>query len=167
MSPCRTWIVTLSVVALAIAGCGGGREGDSGESTAAGGEETTGALTKAELIEQGDAICAKANAAVGALETESPDATARIAALYSDMVKSLKDLGNPQETEGIYGEYLRTLGELETTENALKLAVKHGSSGLEAAEKGAEGTLTSFQLYAGEYGFKECSQGPSASTSGA
>ncbi len=62
----RTWIVALPIVVLTIAGCGSGGS-DSSESAATGGDGTTNALTPAELIEQGDAICAKTNAAVGAI----------------------------------------------------------------------------------------------------
>jgi len=164
MSLFRTWIVALPVVALAIVGCGGGGESDPSESAAAGSEETS-ALTKEELIEQSDAICAKVSAAIGAIEPGSPGATAHVADLYTGMVKSLQDLGNPQETEAIYGEYLRTLGELGTAENALKRRVERGSSGLEAAELGADGALDAFHIHAIEYGFKECGKGTSTTTS--
>lgn len=164
MSLRRVSIVVLSVVALAIAGCGGGGGSDTSESP--GVREGIDALTKAELIEQGDAICAKVNAAITAIESESPSpsATARIAGLYSGMAESLKGLGNPQETEGAYGEYLRARGELKMTEDALKLAAERGSSKLEGAEEGAEYELDDFQEQAGVYGFKECSRSPSAST---
>lgn len=154
----------MPLAVLAIAGCGGGGGGgaDSSESTAAATDGSASALTKAELIEQGDAICAKVNATVATVNPESQGATARVAGLYGGMVKSLKDLGNPQETEGDYGEYLRARGELATAVNGLKLSVEHESPKVAAAEKGAEGALSGFQLHAGEYGFKECSQGPSA-----
>jgi len=170
----RTWIVALPAVALAITGCGGGGGSDSSESTATGAataggaatatsaEETSGALTKAELIEQGEAICAKANSAVGSVNPDSPDATARVAGLYGDMLTSLESLGRPQEAEAAYGEYLKTSGELATALNELKLASEGDSSNLKAEEKKAEGALNAFLLNAGKYGFKECSQGPGA-----
>ena len=52
----------LPLAALAIAGCGGG-DGGSTETTAT--VEAPTALSKAELISQGDAICAEVNAAIG------------------------------------------------------------------------------------------------------
>src|SRR5680860_147043 len=61
------------LVVLAIAGCGGG---GGGESTAAAAGETTesAALSKEELLAQGDAICAEVNAAVGTVGSTSSGA---------------------------------------------------------------------------------------------
>jgi hypothetical protein len=161
--PCA-FIVAL-VVAAPLAGCGGGGS-DSTESTPTTTATTT-ALTKAELIEQGDAICAEVNAAVGTVgassaETSSPAAQA--ADLYSGMVASLKNLGAPQEAAG-YSEFTAAADELATAEGEVKLASERGdTAGLEAAESKASAALSSFQEVAQEYGFKECGEGPSAPT---
>jgi hypothetical protein len=169
MSPRRTWILALPVAALLIAGCGGGGGDDSSESTA-----TTvaapKALSKAELIEQGDAICAEVNAAVGSVgsnSTENSSPASQAADLYSGMVASLNNLGTPQETEG-YAEFSSTAEELAKAEDEVKLASERGdTAGLEAAESSASEALTSFQNAASEYGFNDCSEGPSApATSG-
>jgi hypothetical protein len=164
MSLRRTWIVALPVVALAIAGCGGGGGGDTSESTPTTAETTTSALSKAELIEQGDAICAEVNAAVGAIKPESSNADARIADLYSGMVKSLEKLGPPEEAEVKYGEFQRTAGDVAVAENEVKLAAERGSSRLEEVVERAEVELGSFQSYAAEYGFKDCGEEPSTPT---
>jgi len=159
----RTSIALLPVAALIIAGCGGGGD-DSTESTAVTTAAPT-ALTKAELIEQGDAICAEVNAAVGTVgassaETGSPAAQA--ADLYSGMVASLQNLGTPQETDG-YDEFSTAADELATAEDEVKLASERGdAAGLETAESNASSSLTSFQNAASEYGFEDCSEGPSA-----
>jgi hypothetical protein len=119
------------------------------------------------LIEQGDAICAEVNAAVGTVgassaETSSPAAQA--ADLYSGMVASLKNLGAPQEAAG-YSEFTAAADELATAEGEVKLASERGdTAGLEAAESKASAALSSFQEAAQEYGFKECAEGPSAPT---
>jgi hypothetical protein len=169
MSPRRIWIVALPVAALLIAGCGGGGGDDSSESTA-----TTvaapKALSKAELIEQGDAICAEVNAAVGSVgssSTENSSPASQAADLYSGMVASLNNLGTPQETDG-YSEFSSTAEELAKAEDEVKLASERGeTAGLEAAESNASEALTSFQNAASEYGFTDCSEGPSApATSG-
>jgi hypothetical protein len=169
MSLRRTWILALPVVALLIAGCGGGGSSDSSESTA-----TTvaapKALSKAELIEQGDAICAEVNAAVGSVgssSTENSSPASQAADLYSGMVASLNNLGTPQETDG-YAEFSGAAEELAKAEDEVKLASERGdTAGLEAAESNASSALASFQNAAGEYGFKDCSEGPSApATSG-
>jgi hypothetical protein len=152
------------VAALLIAGCGGGGGSDSSESTAT----TTAApraLSKAELIEQGDAICAEVNAAAGSVSsssTENSSPASQAADLYSGMVASLNNLGTPQETDG-YAEFSSAAEELAKAEDEVKLASERGdTAGLEAAESNASEALTSFQNAAGEYGFKDCSEGPSA-----
>jgi hypothetical protein len=166
MRPPYTLIVALIVAAL-LAGCGGGS--DSTESTPTTTATTT-ALTKAELIEQGDAICAEVNAAVGTVgesSAESSSPTAQAAGLYSGMVASLKNLGAPQEAAG-YSEFTTAADELATAEGEVKLASERGdTAGLEVAESKASTALTSFQEAAQEYGFKECSEGPSAPTTSA
>ena len=147
-----------------------GAAGDSTASTAATTEATTTALSKAELIEQGDAICAEVNAAVGTVgassaETGSPAAQA--ADLYSGMVASLKNLGTPHETDG-YAEFSSAAEELATAEDEVKLASERGdTAGLESAESNASAALSSFQEAASEYGFEDCSEGPSAPTTSA
>jgi len=169
MSPRRIWILALPVAALLIAGCGGGGSSDSSESTAT----TTAApaaMSKAELIEQGDAICAEVNAAVGSVgssSTENSSPASQAADLYSGMVASLNNLGTPQETEG-YAEFSSAAEELAKAEDEVKLASERGdTAGLETAESSASSALTSFQNAASEYGFKDCSEGPSApATSG-
>jgi len=164
MSPRRVWILALPVSALLVAGCGGGSSSDSSESTAT----TTAApaaMSKAELIEQGDAICAEVNAAVGSVgssSTENSSPASQAADLYSGMVASLNNLGTPQETEG-YAEFSSAAEELAKAEDEVKLAAERGdTAGLEAAESNASEALTSFQNAASEYGFKDCSEGPSA-----
>ena len=164
MSPRYKFLLALPVAALAIAGCGGSGD-DSAATTAATTEATTTALTKAEVIEQGDAICAEVNAAVGTVgassaETGSP--AAQVADLYSGMVASLKNLGTPAETDG-YAEFSSAADELSTAEGEIKLASERSDApGLETAESNASAALTSFQEVAQEYGFEDCSEGPSA-----
>src|SRR6185295_10175044 len=106
-------LLALPLAALAIAGCGGGGE-DSTASAPVTTEATPAALSKAELIEQGDAICAEVNAAVGTVgsssaETGSP--AAQVSDLYSGMIASLENLGAPQETDG-YDEFSTAADEL-------------------------------------------------------
>jgi len=165
MSLRRIWIVALPVAALLIAGCGGGGDDESTESTATTTAAPT-ALSKAELIEQGDAICGEVNAAVGSAGSgeEGSGATAQVADLYSGMIASLNNLGTPQETEG-YAEFSEAAEELATAEGEVKLAAeREDAATLEAAESRASSALTTFQNAASEYGFKDCSEGSSAPT---
>jgi hypothetical protein len=162
-------LFALPIVALGIAGCGGGGS-DSTATTAATTEATTTALSKAELIEQGDAICAEVNAAVGtvgASSAETGSSAAQVADLYSGMVSSLKNLGTPAETDG-YAEFSSAADELSTAEGEIKLASERSDTpGLESAESNASAALSSFQAAAQEYGFEDCSEGPSAPAAGA
>jgi hypothetical protein len=155
---------------LLVAGCGGGGGSDSSESTATTTAAAPKALSKAELIEQGDAICGEVNAAVGSVgssSAENSSPASQAAGLYSGMVASLNNLGAPRETDG-YAEFSSAAEELAKAEDEVKLASERGdTAGLEAAESSASEALTSFQNAASEYGFKNCSEGPSApATSG-
>lgn len=159
----------LPLAALAIAGCGGGDD-DSTESTPTATIPTITAPTKEELISQGDAICAEVNAAVGGLGEgtgEEGGVTGQAADLYVGMVESLKRLGTPDEAAG-YSEFAAAADALSQAEGEVKLAAERGDSeALATAESSASAALSSFQSAATEYGFEDCSQGPSAPVPGA
>jgi uncharacterized membrane protein YgcG len=148
-----------------VAGCGGG----GGDETTAAPVETTeeAALSKAELITQGDAICAEVNAAVGTMsQSASTNTAARVAQeadLYGGMVERLKGLGAPSEEEGAYREFLTTAEQLDQAENDARLAAERGEEeALSEAESSAQTALTAFQQAAEGYGFEDCSEGPHA-----
>lgn len=163
MNPRRAWLLSLPVVAVLLAGCGGG--GDDSAESAPTTAETTTAVTKAELLERGDAICAEVNAAVGtvgASSGETGDPTEQVAGLYAGMVDSLKGIGTPQETTG-YPEFIAAAEALATAEDEVELAAERGdAAALESAESSASSALADFQSAAEEYGFEECGEGPSA-----
>lgn len=160
----KTLTIAVPLAALAISGCGGG--GD--ETTAAAPvTETTPALSKAELISQGDAICAEVNAAVGAVGAsgaEVPDQITQVSNLYIGMVQSIEDLGTPSEAAG-YPEFIGAAEELSKVEAEVKLATEREDTAAigEAATQAAP-TLEEFASAAGDYGFENCSEGPSAPT---
>lgn len=167
MRPSKLFTIVLSLAALTVlvlAGCGGG--GEETETAAATTEETP-ALTKAELISQGDAICGEVNAAVGAVSVsgdEVPAQITRVSDLYIGMVESIKALGMPKETEG-YEEFIGAAEDLAKVESEAKLATEREDTEAlgEAATKAAP-ILEEFGSVAGDYGFEECSEGPSAPT---
>jgi hypothetical protein len=156
--------LALPLAALAIAGCGGG--GDDSTSTEAT-TETTVALSKADLISQGDAICAEVNRAVGALGVsgaEVPDQITQTSGLYTGMVDSIKGLGAPEDDAG-YAEFIAAADELSKVEGEIKLAAeREDTAALGEAAAAATPALEEFESVAGEYGFEECSEGPSAPT---
>jgi hypothetical protein len=160
-------VLLAALAALAIAGCGGG--GGTTESTASTTEETT-SLTKAELISQGDAICAETNAAVGALSSEGseasvPETTEKVANLYTGMIESLQRLGSPQGDDGSYAKVMEAGEELAKAEGEVKLAAeREDTEALGEAATKATPALEEFETQAGVYGFEDCSEGPHAPT---
>ncbi len=155
-------ILAVPVTALALAGCGGGDD-ETTESTAT--VEAPPALSKAELISQGDAICAEVNAAIGsaaASEAETSEQTTQVAALYVGMVESIKNLGTPSEEDG-YAEFVAAANALSEIEGTAKLAAERDdSAALAEATTKAGPALEEFQSSAEEYGFEECGQEPVA-----
>jgi hypothetical protein len=159
-----TIAIPAALVVLSVAGCGGGS--DSTASTAAT-TEATPTLSKAELISQGDAICAEVNAAVGSVGTSEaavPQQVTQVSDLYVGMVDSIQRLGTPDEPAG-YSEFIEAAEGLSAVEGEAKLAAEREDTTAlgEAATKAAP-ALEEFEAQAGVYGFEDCSKGPSAPT---
>lgn len=155
------------LAALVGAGCGGGGDDSTAETQETTAEETQ-ALTKAELISRGDAICGEVNAAVGAIgaseEGEIAEQTTEAAKLYVGMIESMKALGRPSEPEG-YDEFWAAAEEFAKVEGEVKLAAERGEpEALGEAATAAAPALEEFQAQAAIYGFEECSENPSAPT---
>jgi hypothetical protein len=165
----KTILLALAaLLALLIAGCGGG---DETESTTTPTVEEPAALSKDDLITQGDGICAEVNAAVGALtaskETEESATgdSEKVANLYIGMVERLQDLGEPAEDPTEYAAFEEATAELGQVEADLKLAAEREDLAT-VEEKGQEAAaaLEEFQSQAATYGFEDCSAEPGTST---
>jgi hypothetical protein len=156
-----------SLVLVSLAGCGGNDEGDS---TVAAPVETTTptALTKEELVAQGDAVCAEVNAAVGTVSSTGTDSAARVsqeADLYGGMVERLKALGEPSDDATGYAEFISAGEQLAQAESGASLAAERGEEeGLATAETEASSALASFQTAASSFGLEKCAEAPSAPT---
>ena len=149
---------------LVIAGCGGG--GDETETAAPTVEEPV-ALTKDELIDQGDGVCAEVNAAVGALtaseatEASVTEETEKVANLYTGMVERLQELGMPEGDEGDYAKFMEAAEELAKVEGEAKLAAEREDlESMEEARGEAAVALEEFRSQATIYGFEDCSEEP-------
>ncbi|HSS42982.1 MAG TPA: hypothetical protein VLK37_10605 [Solirubrobacterales bacterium] len=169
----KTILLILGVLtALMVAGCGGGGS-DETETTTPTVEEPA-ALTKDELITQGDGICAEVNAAVGALsnsetpETTPGETTEKVANLYIGMIERLQDLGAPEGEEADYAKFMEAGEELAKVEGEAKTAAENeDTAALEETGQEAASALEGFQSQAAIYGFEDCSAEPSApATSG-
>jgi hypothetical protein len=158
----------LALAALGVAGCGGGG-GGSAATTAPATTETTAALSREELIAQGDAICAEVNAAVGTVVSTGAESEGRVAqeaGLYGGMVDRLKGLGAPEDSAG-YAEFIAAAEALAQAESNAKLAAERGEgAALAAAESEASSALASFKSAAQTYGFEKCEEAPSAPSTG-
>ena len=154
--------------AVVIAGCGGG--GDETTDTAATTTEEPRRLAKAELIEEGDGICAEVNAAVGALggevdEAAVPETIEKTSNLYLGMVERLQELGTPAGDDGDYSEFMEAAEELAKVEGEVKLAAeREDTEALGAAATAAAPALEEFQSAAEDFGFEDCSKGPGEAT---
>lgn len=161
MSPRRLISLLAALAALVLAGCGGGGGDETTDAPVATTEETT-AISKDELIAQGDGICAEVNAAVGAAgSSETGETTSQVADLYSGMVERIKGLGTPSDSAG-YDEFIAAADELDQAQSDLALAAERGDESLTEAESSAASALTAFQEAASDYGFEDCAEGPSA-----
>lgn len=162
----KTFLLLLAALtALVVAGCGGG-DGDETETTTPTVEEPA-ALTKDELIEQGDGVCAEVNAAVGALtssateESGSPEQSEKVANLYLGMVERLQDLGAPEEADSDFTKFSEATEQLAKVEGELKLAAEREDlAAMEEASQEASAALEEFQSQAAIYGFEDCSDEP-------
>jgi hypothetical protein len=168
MGTSRRLLAISTLLALTLAGCGGG-SGD--EPTAAAPVETTEttALSKQELIAQGDAICAEVNAAVGTAGSTSSGASggaAQVAGLYGGMVERLKGLGAPSDESAGYAEFISSAEALMQAEDNVKLASEREEEGegLSEAETEASSALTAFQSEASSFGFEDCAEAPAPPT---
>lgn len=154
----------LALAAL-VAGCGGGG-GD--ETTAAAPVETTEttALTKAELITQGDGICAEVNAAVGSAGSTSSEAgeqVVQVAGLYAGMVERLKALGPPSDESAGYSEFISSAEALSQAEENVKLAYeREEGEALSTASTEVSSALSEFESSAEAFGFEKCAEAPTA-----
>jgi hypothetical protein len=169
MGPSRRLIPTslLLVLVLALTGCGGGGGDDSTAAAPVETIEEPAALSKEELIAQGDGICAEVNAAVGTVGSTSSEASgqaAQVAGLYAGMVDRLNGLGAPSDDSAGYAEFIASAEALAQAEDNLKLASEReeGGEALGEAEAEASSALDSFQTAATTFGFEDCAEAPAA-----
>lgn len=159
-------VALLLLGALGLAACGGGGGGATTDATEASTEEAKPALSKEELISQGDEICAEINTAVGSVGTSAAEPSsqaAQVANLYVNLVSSLEQLGKPREGGSEYAEVIAAAEELAKVEGEVKLAAeREDSTALTEAEASAATALEQFQLKASAFGLEQCGQGPSA-----
>jgi hypothetical protein len=157
-------LAATSILVLAISACGGD---NSPEQPIVIPTETTSALSKADFIQEADAVCAEANAAIVtfAENGQGVTAAAEIADLRQGVVDDLNSLGPPDEDR-------RTLDEFTT---ALEGQVEAGKKIALANERQSDTTEFETELQsakadaataASSYGFEECGTDAAAGATG-
>lgn len=136
--------LAVSTLVLGVAGCGGSDDATPPPATETVQEPV--ALTKTELITQGDGICAEVNAAIGSIEaattTSETDKAGQVAALYGGLADRLEKLGAPSDGPAPE-EMIAALRQL-------------ADAGAETADP------ETFHRAAEEYGFTDCAEAASA-----
>ena len=139
----KTFAIAAAVAGLGVAGCGGDDE----------------ALTKAEFVKQGNAICAKGNAELKTKVEEliaggkEPDMEAQIAFVEEEFLPNVQgqidDLGEltPPEADE---------GEVEAIIASAQEAIDKAEADLEAVAAAEEDPFADANEKAGAYGLSEC-----------
>jgi len=139
----KTFAIAAAVAGLGVAGCGGDDE----------------ALTKAEFVKQGNAICAKGNAEIEKKVEEliaggkEPDMDAQIAFFEDDVLPNLQgqidDLGEltPPEADE---------GEVEAIIASAQEAIDKAEEDLEAVAAAEEDPFADANEKLGAYGLSKC-----------
>ncbi len=154
-------LLAVPMIALAVAGCGGS---DDPAPTPPAAEQPAEpeALTKDQLIAQGDRICAEVNAAVGTIDGSTTiaesDKAGQKADLYDGLADRLEDLGTPSDGDAPTAVIAALRGEPTSDATA-------GTEAETGAESAAGSDPAAFQEAAAAYGFSDCAEAPSAPTS--
>jgi hypothetical protein len=155
----------LLALGLVASGCGGGGSSESSTVAHKPKVEQQQSLSKASFVRQGDEICAEVNTAIGSVSESAAEPTnqsTQIANLYTGMVSSLQQLGQPAEKTG-YSEFMGAAEELAMVEGEIKKAGEaEDLAALEEASQSAVPAVEEFQSEAAVYGFEDCSESPHA-----
>ena len=156
--------------ALFAGGCGGGDSAPTTTVQGPTGPQSPTALSKTAFITQADAVCGEANAALSALDTGAAGSDPKLQAtqelqITRSELQSLQSLNPPNGNRSALDNYLSALQDQVTALSDKKTAVDQGGDA-SSAEAQASSALSSAQVAAQDYGFKDCanatSQAPGA-----
>lgn len=153
-------LLALTILALALAGCGSSDSSNGGSDDAAAPEP----LTKTELIAQADAICKEMQTKIDAIkEPESIDQLANAIdeqiELSGPAIKELQALTPPENLATQYESWTDKLDQLQTETEKIRDAAKSGSEEqVNEIVSGAESINTEADKIGKEIGFKVCAQ---------
>jgi hypothetical protein len=154
-------LVPILLVAV-LAGCGD----DSDDTTTISPiPQGPASLSQAAYVEQGDAICAEVNLALGSLVEAAADTSTQVeqeAALYQGMVDRLRSLPRPAEDAGLDQFFADGDALVQATQDALLAAQRGDDAGLAVARADVASSAEDFGQSAEAYGFAECGAGPTS-----
>ena len=121
-------------------------------------ETGTVALPVDEYIAQADAICAQANAAVGALDPTDPKEVTKERKITEDEYEQVRALEVEQES-GVLRQFLAQFGEVVDALQAKELAVQNDdTAGAEEAQVALDTAEAAARAKGEQYGFADCGQ---------
>jgi hypothetical protein len=165
----------ICLMSLASAGlfaaCGGGDDSTPATPIATPTVQAPSQLSKDQFITEGDGFCAEVNAALGSISTgtttDSSSAAGQTADLYQGMLEHLHGLGTPDEESGLDDFYSAGDDLVAAEQDADDAAQSGDDTALASAETAAASAEAAFASAASSYGFQDCGQGPTTSTSAA
>jgi hypothetical protein len=158
--------MTLIPAALVL-GCGGGDDSTPKTEIVSPTVQEPTALSKEQFIKQADGICAEVNAALGTLSNTTSSAidARQRADLYQGLIEKLRGLGRPKDDSGL-DQVLSDGDDIVSAQKQAEQATRNGDdTALASAQSEASSAEAAFSSAADSYGFKECGQGPSTSSS--
>jgi hypothetical protein len=163
-------ICLMSLASAAVfAGCGGGDDSTPETPIATPTVQTPANLSKDQFITQGDGFCAEVNAALGSISSDSSTGTSSAAGqtadLYEGMLEHLRGLGTPDDDTGLDDFYSAGDDLVAAEQDADDAAQSGDDTALASAESAAASAQSAFASAASSYGFQDCGQGPTTSTS--
>jgi hypothetical protein len=156
-----------ALVAAGLGACGGG----GGTSTTAG---SSAALTKSQLIAQGDAICKDARNRFAQLQGSPPTTPEETATFTQELiditeseVSQLRALNPPPDVKPALDRYLQAMDEnIDVLKQGLRAAQRSDATAYAQAQaKAVQGQVKRLQ-YAQAVGFEECSRPAGTAPSG-
>jgi hypothetical protein len=127
------------------------------------------ATSKSDFIDEADAVCEEANAAIASLgQTSAGDPSTQISQqkdIVDGVIDQIDSLGAPSEDESTLDDFIDALEELSNVLDKQELAAERDdSAALSELEAEATGVRADLATAAAEYGFKECGQEGTAQT---
>jgi hypothetical protein len=146
--------------ALAVAACGG--DDDAPIVPVQTTTEDVTALDQDEFVEEADAICAEAYAAVESVAAEASDATSQVSRqreLYESLLDQLDGLGPPPQDEGTFEDFTDALQSVVDALDKQELAAeREDTAAVDELSLEVDAAVSEAQTAADDYGLKDCAQ---------